>query len=569
MALDPLINPNQTDAKSPIDQLLMDSIRENLENFDTRITLSAGADFSFRVNGNLNLLNLGSAPENGQNLDAAFIAQERTLGSASIYLGDSGAGGTLEVDVKRLKFLERPISGIENIFTANTQSIVRGSSQLSTQSITKSDADLATQSVTYNKTSEAVDNIIQVTGAFLFRYNLDTSSTTEGLDADYQVNDYVEISGCTDPNNNGVFQIVEVNQDNGRNIVIENLSGSAQTGSGGNIQLLQVAYTFLSSVPDNFAVGEDAVFNGHIDASNDGTFTILKTNDGGNNIIIKRTTALVPQAGAGGQVEVLRFSYNFLASVNTSFVVGEQAVFSGHTNAANDGSIEIKAVNYSGGNNIIVYNASGVLQPAAGGTVDTNRWVYALDLDPAGFFIVGDNAVFSGHTDAANDGTFTVVDVKYLATNNIVIYNASGVEQLLAGGTTDHAQKAITFREDFSGDFEIDKSTVVISNTPNGDNDGSFLVIDINRTSISPYNIICELSSGLLQAGDAGQINSEVRSIFTAGSASVNITQDKQVKTFTVTAGELGTDAIENDTIMLLDVLQAPANSANLAVNIK
>ena len=58
MALDPLINPNQTDAKSPIDQLLMDSIRENLENFDTRITLSAGADFSFRVNGNLNLLNM-------------------------------------------------------------------------------------------------------------------------------------------------------------------------------------------------------------------------------------------------------------------------------------------------------------------------------------------------------------------------------------------------------------------------------------------------------------------------------------------------------------------------------
>ena len=566
MALDFPINANQTDAKSPIDELLMDSIRLNLGGLDNRITLSAGSDFSFRVNGNMNILSLGSTPENGKGLDAGFVAQERTLSTASVYLDQKGDGGALEIDVRRLKFLARPISGIRNIFTSNTQSIVRGSTQLSTQSITKSDADLATQSITYYKPSETIDNIIQVSGAFLFRINLDGIAP---LDSDYKVNDYVTISGATDSNNNGLFQIKAVNQDNGRNIVVENLLGAAQASAGGSIRLEMAAYTFLVSVPDNFAVGEDFVANGHIDPSNDGTFTIVKTNDGGNNIIIKRTTVLVEQVGAGGQAEVLRFSYNFLAAVNDAFVVGEQALFSTHTDPLNDGSIEIKDKNYNGGNNIIIYNASGLLQPAAGGAVDTNRWVYALDLDPDGFFIIGDNAILSGHDDINNDGTFSVVDVKYLATNNIVIYNAAGVEQLLPNGLVDHAEKAITFREDFSADFDADKSTVVISNTPDANNDGEFLVRDVNRTSVSPFNIICELDSGILQVGDAGQILSEVRSIFTQGSALIDITQDKQVETFTITNNDLITDPLVSDTIILLDILQAPANSANLAVNVK
>lgn len=566
MALDPLINPNQTDAKSPIDQLLMDSIRENLENFDTRITLSAGADFSFRVNGNMNILSLISAPENGKGLDTAFIAQERTLSTASIYLDQKGDGGTLEVDVRRLKFLGRSISGIKNIFVSNTQSIVRGSTQLATQSITKSDADLATQSITHYKATESIDNIIQVTGSFLFRINF---SGVIPLDNDYKVNDYVTVSGASDGNNNGLFQIKAVNQDNGRNIVVENLLGAPQLTSGGSVQLEMVAYTFLTSVPDNFAVGEDFVANGHIDPSNDSTFTILKTNDGGNNIIIKINTSLIQQVGAGGQAEVLRYSYNFLATVNDAFVIGEQALFSAHTAGVNDGSLVIKDKNYNSGNNIIIYNAVGALQPAAGGTVDTNRWVYALDSDPDGFFIAGDNAILAGHDNAFNDGTFSVVDVKYLATNNIVFYNAAGVEQLTPNGTVDHAQKAITFREDYSADFEEDKSSVTITNTPNGDNDGEFLVQDINRTSVSAYNVICELTSGLLQDGNAGQIYSEVRSIFTEGSATIEITQDKQVETFTIIDNELTSEPLANDTIMLLDILQVPPNSANLAVNVK
>jgi len=564
MALDPIITPAQTDAKSPIDEQLMDGIRENLENLDERLTLSAGADFSFRVNGNLDLLNLPS--DEGKELDAAFIAQERTLSVASVYLDQAGAGGTLEVNVRRLKFLGRPISGIQNIFTSNTDSVARGAAALLTQSITKSDADLATQSITYAKGAENIDNIIQVTGSFLFRINL---AGTNLLDEDYKVGDFVSIGGTSDPNNSGIFEIKAVNQDNGKNIVVENALGSAQVAAGGSIQLLLAAYTFITSVPSNFAVGEDFVAVGHIDPSNDGTFTIYKTNVSGNNILIKKSTVLVTQVGAGGQAEVLRFRYNFLAATPAAFVVGEIASFSGHTDINNDGPFQVKAIDYDGGFNVVVYNQLGINQAIVGGQVDTNRWVYALDTDPAGFFEIGDKAIMAGHTDPANNGTFTLVDVKYLATNNVVVYNALGVEQLAPAGTVDHAQKAITFREDFSEDFEAGKSSVEIKNTPNGDNDGTFLVVDINRLAISPYNIICELTSGLLQAGDAGQIYSEVRSIFTAGSALINITQDKQVETYTILENQITSDPLENNTIMLLDILQAPLGSANLAVNVK
>jgi len=567
MALDPVITPDQTDAKSPIDEQLMDGIRENLENFDTRLTLSAGADFAFRVNGPLDILNLGGNPDNGKELDGAFIAQERTLQVASLFINSQGAGGDLEVDVRRLKFLGRPISGIQNIFTANTNSINRGSATLNTQSITKAEGDLATQSVSFEKAPENIDNIIQITGAQLFRINL--TNIAQPLDEDYAVGRYVKIAGCSDPNNDGIFDIKQVSKDNGKNIVIENALGTAQGLAGGTVQLLLVAYTFAGAVPANFVAGEDVIFNGHTDPSNDGTFTMYKTNVGGNNILVYRTTDLVEQVGAGGQAEILRFQYNFNTAVLGAFVAGEVAEFSTHTDPANDGSFEIKQVNNAGGDNIVIYNPAGVLQGGIAGAVDTNRWVYALDADPDGFFQIGDNAIMAGHTDPANNGTFNLVDVKYLATNNVVVYNPAGVTQAGAGGTVDHAQKAITFREDYSADFTAGKSSVEIKNTPNGDNDGTFTVIDVNRLAVSPFNIICELTSGLLQDGDDGQIFSEVRSIFTEGSLTMDVTQDKQILTVTNPDGDILDEALAVDTILLLDVLQAPAGSDTIALNIK
>ena len=107
MALEPEILPEQTDAKSPIDQDLMDGIRLNLERVSDEVTLAKGPDVSFRVNGNLSVLNLGSTPERGVEIDGAFVAQESIVQNATVYLAKQGAGGTLEINVKRLKYLSR------------------------------------------------------------------------------------------------------------------------------------------------------------------------------------------------------------------------------------------------------------------------------------------------------------------------------------------------------------------------------------------------------------------------------------------------------------------------------
>jgi len=412
MALDPEIVEEQTDAKSPIDQDLMDDIRLNLERINDDVVLAKGPDVSFRVNGDLSILDLGGTPANGVEIDGAFVAQESIVQNVTMYLAKQGLGGTLEIDIKRLKYLSRTISGIKNIFTANTDSIARGSAALATQSITKAEGDLATLSVTYSKAELNIESIIQVTGALLFRINLATPLTP--LDEDYVVGQFIDVAGTDAGGNAGVFEIKEVNKDGGKNLVVENVTGVAQLTPNGTIQLQLVDYTFVSITPDNFAAGENFVAVGHINATNDGTLEIYKTNVGGNNIQVYRTTALVVQVGAGGQCEVLRYQYNFLAPVLGAFTVGELAVFAAHSSVVNDGSLEIKQTNNNAGDNIVVYNATGALQPVVAGTVNTNRFVYALDADPAGFFVIGDNAIFAGHDNVINDGNFVIVEVKYL-----------------------------------------------------------------------------------------------------------------------------------------------------------
>jgi hypothetical protein len=563
MSLNPPINSNQTDAKSPLDELLMDSIRQNLIDLDNRLVIASSSDFVFKVVGNLDLLDLANNPDGGRELDVGFISRERTISLIGAYLDEAGAGGVLEFDIKKLRYLGRPIKKISSIFSANTQSIARGSASLATQAINRAENNLDTQLIQYEKASESIDNILKI--GVTARYNF---SGTSPLDDDYKVGDYIDISGCANALNDGLFQIVAVNADGARNIIVNNPSAVAQNTAGGSVQLLIVEYIFPATVTSQFVIGESVQFTGHTDASNDGTFNIVDKNRAANNIVIKRNTPLVTQGSPAGNALNLRFKYSMLSTISSNFVIGETAVFSGHTTPSNNGNFEVKARDI-GGDNLIIYNPAGAIQAAPAGAVDVNRWVYALDSDPAGFFMVGDNANMAGHTTPANNGTFEVLDVKYLGNNNIVIYNAAGVAQAGAAGTVVHSQKAIEFREDFSDDFEIGKSIIEIKGTPNGDNDGFFTVLDRNRIIISPFNVICELPSGILQAGDAGQVYAETRSVFVNGSITMDISNDKTVKTFTVLDGDIIDAEIEPETIILLDILQAPANSANLAINIK
>lgn len=561
MALTYPIDASQTEAKKPIDEQLMDDIRLNLEDLDTRLLLSSGSDLDFRVNGPLDLLG-GAAFD----LDVAFVAQERTLNAASVYLKNQGLGGNLTFDVKRSKTISRSITNILDIFNANTQSIARGSGSIITQSVTRFENSFLTQSIDFGKTAVSIDNIIQVVGSSLFRFNL---SGVGELDEDYAINDYAIVSGATTPANNGTWPIKEVNQDGGRNIVLEIGGGASQVAAGGTIQLNIIKYDYLASVTATaFVAGEDAIFSGHTDPSNNGTFTIHKINDGGNNILVKKgAAAIIVQGGLGGQADTLRFQYNFTASVAAAFAIGEVAEFTAHTAPANDGSLEILLTNQNAGFNIVVYNVLGVVQGGVAGQVDTNRWVYALDQDPDGFYEIGDNTILAGHDNALNDGTFPVVDVKYLATDNIVIYNAVGVVQLTPNGTVSHSQKAIIFEFDYSTDFVIDKSSALVENNANAVNDGTYIVLDVNRTAVSPYNIIVEIAGGVEQLGDSGIVTTETRSIFNDGAKTIAISQDRQVKTY-LTA-DIDTDPLAANTLLTLDILATPSGSSDLAVNIK
>jgi len=554
------------DFKSPIDEFLMTTMRNN-DRYNKckaeEAAISGGGNIEFKVNGNFNILELGSNPDNGLDLDGGFVSQPATLSRCALFILKQGAGGQMTFDVKRSIYLEIPINQIKNIFNANTQSVARGSAALDTQTIVNAEATQNSQLISFAYNAENIESIVQIQGASQFQINFDPDSVT--LDEDiWAVGNYFILDGATIPGNNGVFEIQQINRCGGVNVVIENLSGASEIPTGATAKPNFAKYFYTTAIPSNFVPGESAVFAGHTDPTNDGTFEMFDKNVGGNNLIVKKgAVALVEQVGIAGTVDSLRWKYSFLNNVNDAFVVGEQAVFSAHTDPLNDGSFEIKEKNVDSGFNVIVYNTAGVAQPGISGTVETNRFVYALDADPDGFFVVGDQMVAAGHDNAVNDGTFTLVDVKYLGNNNVVVYNASGVQQLTPNGTVDHLQKAIIFRNDQSLNFQNGKSFVLVNDTANPGNEGEFLVVDQNRAAVSQFNVIVEMPTFVEQLGDAGCITKETRSIFNDGAQQVQVFQDRQVEVF---ENNINTSLLGENTTLTLDVTEAPSNMETISV---
>ena len=542
----------------------MDAVRIYLEDIDTRVSLSSGSSISFKVNGLLDKLRLTTNPSNGKGLDGAFITKERSLSQLNVFCKTQGAGGNLKVDLRRIKQVARPILSIDNIFSANTQSIARGSAAIFTQSITKAETNLFTQAVDFYKPVENVTDIINV-GFQQWRYNLVGTSV---LDSEYEVGDYIIVSGATNSGNNGVFQIFDLNQENGKNLVLLNATGVQELGSGATCQANFARYDFTGAVPTHYQEGEQITFSLHTDASADGTYNIFKKNISGNNLIVKLgLVPLVSQGAPAGQVECFRFKYSFLTAVQDAFAIGEVAEFTAHTNAVNDGSFEIQDTNYTSGNKIISDKNTGDVQGGVSGNINTNRWVYALDSNPLGFFEIGDTASISGSTNAQNDGTFSIVDVRYLATDNIVVYNALGTVQAGAVGVVTHTNKVINFQDDYSADFDPNNSYIDIIGTTDVNNQGTFLVVDTNRTAISPYNIIVDMPLAVTQSYALGSVEKEVRSIFNSP-VIYTLTQDNQVFTSTVLEGVINATQLKSGTVLLFDILEAPIGAIDISCNL-
>ena len=506
MALPFPISASQTDAQSPVDDNLMDSIRQDLDYLDSLLS-GGNYNMSFGLDGQL----IGAFGFK-RAIDVVPLYKEFTPVTCRFGLRKSGISGTLQIDIRRHNVCEIPITGIDHQYNQATQSITNIAPALATQAISLVTPQISTQTITFAKAAPTVNSIILL-GNNRVRYNLSATP-----DSDWAIGDSVTFAGCTTAANNGTFTILEVNQSGFASVVISNATGVAQTTPAGTAQLQLMSYNFTNPVSTQFVAGEQAVFATHTSANNNGTLTIYKINQSGNNIWVKKADG-VTQGAAAGTVAVGRWVYTYTLPVTTpDFTVGEKAKMASHTTAANNGNFTITAIN-SGGNNIVVYNPAGVAQGAAAGNANTNRWIYSQPLDPSSQFTAGQFAQMENHTTAANNGRLQVVQVNRSALNNVVVYNESGVAQAGIAGQTRHTRKLIKFASDQSSVFNT-LSFIEIIGTVSGSyvkNDavGPLEVLEVNRGGGANYNVVIELFGAPDQASPAGYVMTEMKSIFT------------------------------------------------------
>jgi len=538
-----------TDAKSVIDEQLMDFyIRENLEDLDSRTDQSSLSQF--KVNGNLSVI---PAPlsTNGTEADCCTISLAKKFTRGVLYLRAKGTSGTLEFTARMKKDHNKAVLAITNLYTGATQSVNNAGGSLATQSITRATAQVSTQSISFYLSPASVDSVVPQQTLNSVRIN----TTGSLLDTnDYLVGDFITFSGMTNPANDGVFAIDEVNPGGAPGVLITNASAVAQPAAAGSFQAHLMSYNLTGAAATSFVVGEKAEMLAHTDANNNGNFEIYKVNDGGNNIVVRNTNnPVVDQPGIAGTIDTLRFSYNYLAAVGSDFIVGEDLTFASHTAGGNDGQLQAVLLN-SGGNNIIVYNESGVIQGGVAGTATTNRWIYALPTDPSGAFNVEETMIATSHSSGGNNGTFVVKEINRLATNNLVVFNATGVVQAGVAGTTSHTRRQVDLTADFSDEFAVNFSNVTLDELETGANDGTYLVKEVNRNA--GFNLVVEAPAVVDQVNASGAVILDERNLF-ATNPSFTSTRDFQISTNAV----LNDFTVPANSIVLADVVNAPSGT--------
>lgn len=561
----------EVDAKSPIDDTLMEKIQSNFADHESRLQLIKSFSLGWNVNGDLSQL----WPHNGKykRLDGVRLIQPQTLTQATLMLERAElCSGTLEVDIRKYRTLSHTITSILSIYSQTIQSIARAGSSLSTQSIARASSVISTQSITVWKSSLSVDSVVVLPNGYA-RINF-----TSAIDSDWKPGDAVLFASLTSGANNGTFLINRVREDGGDNIVVANGSAVVQTAPAGTATLRAYSYNYTNPVSTtDYIAGEAATFSSHTDAASDGIKTIYAVNSGGNNIIVK-DSAGVAQAGVAGNVGCSHWVYTYSSAVSTTdYAVGESAEMASHTDSNNNGQVRIIAIN-SGGNNLVVYNEVGVAQGGAAGTADTCRWVYALPTDPSSMFSIGDDAFSVSTTNILNSGNFTVKEVKRGGTNNLVLYNVGGLAQGGAAGTLYSPKIVLSFSSDLST-FYSTRSNVEVQNCANSNNNGFFDVLEINRGGGSNYNIVIYNDSPSSYLNPTGRIVSESKSIFSTTPKIVfpsdgsNVYNNKYISTQTVEAvfhadATISSDETAANVGLGLDIVQIPSQGypVNLTV---
>lgn len=560
------IPASAVDARSPISEFLMELIKDNLDDHESRIQANSSFDFQFKANGYLTAI--GSTRR--KRVDGGLISKSSTLSACRILLEDAGEGGDIEIDIRRYLKPNVEITAVNALFRASISSIARAGSSLNTQSIARATPQISTQSIARYKSSISITSIVDMgmdisTGNRLWKINLNSAP-----DSDY-VGRTITIASASSGGNNGNFTALRVKEDGGNNIVIVNASGVAQDSPAGTLDLDLWKYTYTNPVSSYFVAGETALFASHSNAANDGTFTIFGINLGGNNIVVGNTSG-VAQGGAAGNVNCNEFYYAMSSAVSsTDYVAGEYALAASHTSGNSDGTLLIKEVNPSAGNGLILYKSGGATQGGAAGTINTNRWVYSFASDPSADVSAGHSVIFSGCSSSANDGTFSVKQVNRSAGTNIVVHNTSGAAQVGSAGTGTSSRKKVKFGSDQSASITTD-SRVTIVNCPTIAED-DYDVLEVNRGGGANYNVVISTTGTTEQNGPCGRVAMESKSVF---DTRPKISIQPLTYNWQETHGRVSSNMVLNstrkiiaaDTPLFMDIVSAPAGAKNLVVQL-
>lgn len=556
------ITAAEADAESPVDDNLTDKIADNFADHESRLLLLKAFPLEWRVGPDLT--SLTKVKSKYKRLDGNRPIAAQTFTAASMTLDYPGVAGTLEIDIRKYRPINHLINSIITLFSANVNSITQIAPALATQSISRVTPQISTQSISLFKAAVNVSSIILLSADAtpnLVRYNL-----ASAIDSDWKVGNTVTFASCTTGANNISATIVRMQDDGGNNVVVTNASGVAQTGAAGTCTLRAYSYNFTNPVSAEFVAGESAILASHSAGASDGTKLIYAINSGGNNIVVKDSAGVV-QAGVAGTCNVSRWVFTFLSAASaTDFVVGESATTASHTTGANNSTLVITAVN-SGGNNVVLYNTAGVAQGGVAGTVNTNRWIYALASNPTTYFSVGQTMVAAATTFGGNNGSFLVKEINRLGTNNLVVYNTAGVDQAAAVGGVTHTYFVVTLAADYSAIYST-SSNVEISGCPTAANSGYFDVVEVNNGGL--FNIVINNSSAVLQSSPAGRIITESKSLFstrpkitypiTGETSYNNTTLGKQTTeaVFDVTGGVVSAAEVTANVSLGLDIISLP-----------
>jgi len=558
MAFNPL-DPSETEFKAPIDETLMEKIRTNFDDHESRIGGGGGGGggaIQFKVNGGLVKLAslLGSNPEYGEKLDGAHVTAGQSFTRVRAYLKKNGDNGSTRFDLRRHLRVNHPITFINPQLDRLIQSVGRLGSPLATQAVTKRTPQISTQLINRAKGSQTIESCINL-GDGTVRYNI-TGGVV--LDADWIVGKKVKIASMANGGNNGEFTIVESNPEGYPAIIVTNGSGVDETGATGSLNLQMFEYVFTNPIDvQGFKIGEIARFASHANGNNNGDLEIIRLNDGGNNLIVYNNTAGADADGApSGTCDSLRMVYTFAAPVDdTAYIIGEFAFFTGHTSGNNNGDFEVREVNEAG-NNLIVTNSNTLtVQGGSGGTANCPRWIYAVNTDPTPDIDVGDNVVFSGMSSGANDGQFEVKELNRFALNNIIVYNTAGVTQGGAAGQVESERVVVGFDVDHSADYDITRSFALLKGFVNGGNNGSFEVVETNRGGGAATNIVVLNTAAVEEDIPIGHVDLETRSLFNEPLPEIPTGEDV---VFAGASAVFNAATVETDAMITLDILELP-----------